>query len=153
MDEYDETLEEELMQFAFGEVTDTSREIYAKLGRDYPDGAVLFRQGSAGEDLFVILSGQVVVSQTAGSEEHLELARLGPGELLGEMSHFDELPRSATATACGHTRVLGFNRANFSLIFQLHPKWTTKLVEGLSHRIASMLRNTRPAALSKEVRW
>lgn len=139
MEEYDQELENELMEVAFGEVTDTSREIFNKLGREFCDGTVLFNEGDEGSCLFIILSGAVDISKKDEEGGKRHLARLGQGEIIGEMSHFDELPRSATATAVGDTRALVFSRANFSLIFQLHPKWTTKLVEGLSQRIGHSL--------------
>ena len=139
-EEYDQELENELMEVAFGEVTKTSREIFLKLGREYVDGEVLFQEGDEGSCLYVILSGTVVITKKGENGSFIELAQLKQGEILGEMSHFDELPRSATATAHGDTRVLVFSRANFSLIFQLHPKWTTKLVAGLSQRISNSIK-------------
>ena len=143
MEEYDQELENELMEVAFGEVTETSREIFQKLGREFGDSEVIFREGDEGSCLYIILSGAVSITKKGDDGTPLELARLEEGEILGEMSHFDELPRSATATACGVTQLLVFSRANFSLIFQLHPKWTTKLVAGLSQRISNSIKELR----------
>jgi len=135
MTEYDPQVEQCLMEIAFGEVSETSRAIFIKLGREYADGDIVFREGAHCTELFIILSGEVVISQCGSDGLEQQLACLGSGEILGEMSHFDDLPRSATARARGTTRMLAFDRDNFSLIFQLHPKWTVQLVEGLSVRI------------------
>jgi len=88
--------------------------------------------------LFIVLKGTVRITASRPQGE-VELARLGPGEILGEMSHFDDEPRSATAQALGPLDLLVFDRENFGLIFQLHPKWTMKIVVGLSLRIVRTL--------------
>ncbi len=139
MEEHDTSIENELMEFAFGEVTDSSREIFSSLGREYSDGETLFCEYDSGRDLFVILSGSVIISKSDIAGHPLQLAKVFAGEIIGEMSHFDELPRSATAIAEGLTRALVFSPENFSLIFQLHPKWTISLVEGLCRRIRKSL--------------
>lgn len=131
-------LEESLMAIAFGEIKDTSREIFETLGRRYDDGERLFDEGDDSSDLFIILRGAVEVTRM-GSEGSVLLATLGAEEILGEMSHFDDEPRSATARARGATDTLVFSRENFELIFQLHPKWTERIVVGLSRRLASTL--------------
>ena len=115
MDDYDKGLEQELIEVAFGEVTETSKEIFAKLGREYHDGERLFSEGDETTELYIILSGEVAVSKRAEDGSQVPLACLGRGEILGEMSHFDDLPRSATATARGITRLLVLCRSDFAL--------------------------------------
>ena len=67
-------------------------------------GEVLFQEGDAGDSAFVIESGQLEVSRGQGAEREV-LALLGPGEMLGEMSLLDHLPRSASAAARQPTRL------------------------------------------------
>jgi CRP-like cAMP-binding protein len=61
---------------------------------EVPAGHVLMRQGATGGEMFVIASGEVLVERNG-----LELARLGPGDVVGEMALLSEGPRTATATA------------------------------------------------------
>ena len=62
-------------------------------------GAVLFHEGDAGDQLYVVISGKVKLGRSgSGGRENL-LAVLGPGQMFGELSVFDPGPRSTTATA------------------------------------------------------
>ncbi len=133
-DQPDEDLEESLLQVAFSEIRDTSPEIFTQLGRSYQPGEVLFRENDSSKELFMIVGGQVKISRGEGEGERV-LATRGGGEIMGEMSHFDDYPRSATATAVGEVQVLVFTKANFALIFELHHKWTLQLVQSLCNRI------------------
>jgi len=61
---------------------------------DVPAGHVLMRQGSSGGEMFVIASGALSVER-----DGREVARVGPGEVVGEMALLSEAPRNATVTA------------------------------------------------------
>ncbi|MBI3891507.1 MAG: cyclic nucleotide-binding domain-containing protein [Candidatus Wallbacteria bacterium] len=131
-----EEVEESLLQVAFSEIRDTSPEIFSQLGRTYQPGEILFRENDNSKELFMIVGGQVKISRGDNQNEKM-LAVLSPGEIMGEMSHFDNYPRSATATAVTEVQVLVFTKANFALIFELHHKWTLQLVYSLCNRVYS----------------
>jgi EAL domain-containing protein (putative c-di-GMP-specific phosphodiesterase class I)/CRP-like cAMP-binding protein len=63
-----------------------------------PAGAVLFNEGEAGDVAYLIRSGRVEIFRHRDGVEHV-VARLGPGELLGEMAALDRRPRTAGARA------------------------------------------------------
>jgi CRP-like cAMP-binding protein len=130
----DQDLEEKLMQVAFSEAQETSPEIFAKLGRTLRDGELLFSEGERSTELIMIVSGMCKITKVIGGAEK-DLATLKAGEILGEMSHFDDAPRSATARAVGTLNVLSFARENFGMIFELHHKWTLHLIQALATRI------------------
>jgi CRP-like cAMP-binding protein len=69
-------------------------------------GSVLIRQGEPIDALTVLLDGQVAVAIDGVGE----VARLGSGEILGEMSLVDDSPPSATVTAVEPTEVLAIDR-------------------------------------------
>jgi CRP/FNR family transcriptional regulator, cyclic AMP receptor protein len=103
--------------------------------RDYPAGAVLVRQGEPGAGLFVLVSGRVRVAQhQEGGDEH-ELATMGPGEVLGEMTLMDDLPRSATVTALEPTRVLLLPFQDFRAALREDADITIKLLAVVSRRL------------------
>jgi len=71
--------------------------------RDLPAGALIFREGEAGGEMYVLVAGKVRISkQVPGiGEEALDI--LEPGSHFGEMAMVDDAPRSADAiahTAC-----------------------------------------------------
>jgi CRP-like cAMP-binding protein len=72
--------------------------------RDYPDGHVFIREGSRGDQIYVLFSGEIVVSRAHGDHRH-ELNLLGPSSLFGLIALVDEKPRSADCVARGPCRV------------------------------------------------
>ena len=69
-------------------------------------GAVVFCEGEAGDRMYVVSEGEVIVE----SNGH-ELARLGAGAFFGEIALVTDLPRSATARAVGRVELLAIDRA------------------------------------------
>ncbi|MCC6354419.1 MAG: cyclic nucleotide-binding domain-containing protein [Verrucomicrobiae bacterium] len=81
----------------------------------YPAGQVIFREGDDSREAYRILSGRVEISIGTGGKRIL-LARLGHGDIFGEMAMIEDKARSATATAAEdvHAEVMtpaDFNRA------------------------------------------
>lgn len=72
----------------------------------YQAGATIFKDGDAGIDAYLIESGTVEIVRLSGNSE-VVLARLGRGEIFGEMALIDDRPRMASArSADGVTCVL-----------------------------------------------
>jgi CRP-like cAMP-binding protein len=80
-------------------------ELKPPIVRDYAAGALLFREGEPGQDMYVIQSGVVQVRRRFGASER-PLATLGRGEFVGEMAVLNGRPRSATAVALEDARCL-----------------------------------------------
>ena len=75
-----------------------------KYRRFLAEGEWLFREGDEGDTAFVIENGLLEICREAdGARERV--AQLGPGEMIGEMSLIDGLPRSASAFARLPTRL------------------------------------------------
>src|SRR5215468_7229914 len=84
--------------------------------RVYEKGEVVFEESDLGHGIFLVVSGRVRVDP---SHELLKDAVLefGPGEMLGELSLFEEAPRFATAVAVERTVMVALFRAElFSLL-------------------------------------
>jgi diguanylate cyclase len=75
-----------------------------KYRRVLQEGEWLFKEGDPGDTAFVIENGLLeICREENGKTEHI--AQLGPGELIGEMTLIDKLPRSASAFARQPTRL------------------------------------------------
>ncbi len=99
-------------------------------------GEVIFAEGDAAESLYVILGGSVLISR--GEEKDgttIELSRLGPGEIFGELALFDGAPRSATATACEPTELFVLGRYTFLEFLSDSPVLLAPLLAGISGKI------------------
>ena len=84
--------------FIFGQLTDADVAWLAKSGRRkrVAKGTVLIQQGVAVQSLYIVLEGELSVLH---GRTKTELARLGSGEVAGEMSFVDSRPPSATVVA------------------------------------------------------
>lgn len=84
----------------FGGLQDSSVERLVGLleERRCPKDTVVCRQGELGRALYVIRDGEALVSRESRRGVTIPVARLGPGELFGEMTLIDIQPRSATVT-------------------------------------------------------
>lgn len=70
----------------------------------YRDGEMVFRQGDPGDRMYVVMAGAVRIFRQTGDTETV-LGELGFGEMFGELSLFDQRPRSASARAVGATEL------------------------------------------------
>ena len=84
--------------FIFGQLTDGDVDWLAKSGRKkrIAKSTVLIHEGVPVENLYIVLEGELSVRQ---GKSKREIARLGAGEVAGEMSFVDARPPSATVSA------------------------------------------------------
>jgi len=105
-----------------------------RYARTFPRGTVLFREGEAGREMYVVQQGRVVITKRAGAVEKV-LSTLGPGEFLGEMSILNAQPRSATATCAEDSRLLVLDGATFESMVRGSPEIALRLVRALAARL------------------
>jgi CRP-like cAMP-binding protein len=67
--------------------------------RDLAAGEVVFREGEAGDEMFVVVAGKVRISKQVQGAGEEALGILEPGSFFGEMAMVDDAPRSADAIA------------------------------------------------------
>ncbi len=100
-------------------------------------GDLLFSEGEQGERAYVVEDGVVeVVKQT--SEGSVTLARLGHGEIVGEMALFDNAPRSATVVAVEETTLLSIDRLQIDAKIRKADPTIALLINTLTDRLRSM---------------
>lgn len=111
----------------------------------------VFREGDRDPSLFIIAQGAIVIlKQDAGEHEKL-LARLGPGQTIGEMALLDGQPRSATARAAEDVVLLVITRAALDRVVEEKPRLGVKLLWKLARFLSQRLRQTS-GALAEHLR-
>ena len=95
-----------------------------------PAGTVLAREGHAGHDAFVIVSGSVDIS-VGGNR----VGSLGPGELVGEMALLLHEERQATVTATEELDVMVIEPRRFGQLLDEVPSVSRTLVVSLARRL------------------
>ncbi len=110
--------------------------------RKLADGEALFRHGDAGDHLGIVLQGALVVSCRGAGGAEVEVARLGRGELFGEMSCLDPAPRSATVVAQGPALVGTLDRRVLATLRGSAPSVAVRIVDAIAQVLTARLRET-----------
>lgn len=104
--------------------------------RKYSAGTVIISQGDTGVGLYVLKSGWVRITQANNPDKaEIELAKTGPGQVIGDMALLDDLPRSATVTAIDDVTALLLPVWEFRAILRTYPDIAIKLLAVLSRRL------------------
>ena len=109
--------EEFLSQLTADEAADLERR---GRRRQWPRGAVIYREEDVAESVVILLSGRVKVFCHTASGGEVVLAVRPPGALLGEMSAIDGGQRSATVQAMEPVTALVVAQAEFEAYLQGH---------------------------------
>ena len=104
---------------------------------NFEDDAVIFKEGDSGDTLYVVVNGRVGLERTAEgkSESVARLATLESRQYFGEMSIFDQAPRSASAIAIGQTLLLSIRREPLIALVEGDPSLALELIGVLSQRL------------------
>jgi diguanylate cyclase (GGDEF)-like protein len=103
----------------------------------YPIGHAIIRQGAPAENLFVILSGRVRVSEPGREPPpDLLIAELGPGQIFGELGVLRGQPPVADVIAIERTHCLVVPPANFIQAVQTLPGLALALLKALAARLS-----------------
>jgi CRP/FNR family cyclic AMP-dependent transcriptional regulator len=128
--------------FILGELSDQDVDWMVETGEceQIEAGTVLIREGEPVTTLYVLLDGLIEITVHAADDQHI--AKLGRGEVVGEMSFVDARPPSATVRAAEDLVVLSVSRAR--LTEKLHreadfaARFYRAIAMSLSHRLREM---------------
>lgn len=105
-----------------------------------PAGNVLIAEGSPVNTFYIILLGLLSVS--LDSQEGREIARLGSGQVLGEMSFVDDRPSAATVRAIEHSLVLTISQRHLALKLEQDDGFAARFYRAIAMFLSSRLRST-----------
>src|SRR4051812_25854571 len=111
-------------------------EAFARLRpRRFAPGTLLLQQGQFSAELHIIRSGAVSVRASDSLGRASELARLGPGQFVGEMSLLTGQAHSATVVALSPTEALVLGRDDFLALLTTSPRLAQNISRVLSERL------------------
>jgi CRP/FNR family transcriptional regulator, cyclic AMP receptor protein len=96
----------------------------------FEDGFVLTKQGAPGIECFVIASGEAKV--LCGGQE---VAKIGPGDCVGEMALLDGGRRAATVVATTPIKAWVMNIREFRSVLDTSPTVSRKIMVTLARRL------------------
>ncbi|WP_437755024.1 cyclic nucleotide-binding domain-containing protein [Sorangium sp. So ce1389] len=103
-------------------------------------GAVAFREGDSGREMFVLLAGEMEVLKRSKRDVEARVAVLGPSDWFGEMSILDVMPRSATVRAISPSRLMRVTAHDLDALYRRDLKSYTLLVLNIAREMSRRLR-------------
>ncbi len=115
--------------------------------RAFKAGQTIFAQGDSGRTMYVIERGRVDIHLPGDSEGAILLRNVGLGEFFGELSLFDDKPRSASAIAATDVVLLELEHESLEKYFEIRPHAAIALLRAVSGyvRRTNALLSTRAA--------
>lgn len=95
---------------------------------------LLFREGDPSECMYVVKTGKLSVYKQKGSSE-IELAVIGPGQMIGEMAFFDQKPRSASVKALQDSEVIELPFKPLMAQYATFPEWLKSMVRTINDHL------------------
>lgn len=99
-------------------------------------GQVLINEGEPSDCIYMLNSGELAIYKyDPTAKRHNVIARVLPGEIVGEMSFLDNLPRSASVKAQTDCDVTVMNRAAFESMLSTQEPMIQELIKTLADRL------------------
>lgn len=126
--------------YILGQLNDSDAEWLGSVGRKIrcKPGEMLIQSGTRLEQIFIVLDGVFVVDSPTGTE----LARVGLGDILGEMSMVDRSLTSATVVATTNALVLAIDTRLIEDRLALDPSFAARFYQALAKILTARLRDT-----------
>lgn len=137
------------MSFGIADIVDVLRRnaLFRRIGEDrlrivaltgevlrLRDGETLFRRGDEGDAAYVVLGGAAQVRIPFGDAEQT-VARLGVGELFGEIAVLCDRPRTGGIVAEGATTLLRLGGRELRALLAEFPELSLELIRSLADRL------------------
>jgi len=115
-----------------------------------PAGQLVLREGDPGDSLYVVLDGELEVTQRQGDREVL-LSTYKGGQFFGEMALLERAPRSASVRALRESRLLAIDQGAFQTLLARSPSAPFEILRVVTSRLRStestLIQNEKMAAL------
>jgi CRP-like cAMP-binding protein len=98
------------------------------------EGRLVFAHGEAADAVYLVVEGTVTVFRDKVGRAMQLLARIGPGELLGELCLFDETTRTASARAATDCRLLRVAREPLVEVLRAEPQLAVRIQNTAARR-------------------
>ena len=136
----------------FGGLSDASLDLLVSMlvERRFDAGATVVAEGQQGRSMFIVHSGELVVSKLADSERAFRIASLGLGDFFGEMALIEMQNRSATVVAESPTVLYELTARNLYTYYKADIYAYAMVMQNINRELCRRLRraNNRIAELA-----
>lgn len=98
-------------------------------------GEVVFAEGDSATDFFTVVEGRIKVIKGTPDGKMVILEILGPGDPVGAVAVYEDLPYPATAVALEPATCLRIQKTDFYGLLESRPSLVRGLLMALTHRL------------------
>lgn len=113
-------------------------------------GQEIFKEGDAGDGVYVVKDGVVEISVAVGQSGRQVFSKVEPGDIFGEMAVIEDKPRSASALAVKGATVYFIARADMLKLVDGSPGLAQALLREISNRLREFNRQYLREVLQAE---
>jgi len=127
----------------FGGLSDPSLDLLVSMlvERRFDVGATVVAEGEPGRSMFIVHSGELVVSKQLGDAGRvIRLARLEPGDFFGEMTLIEMQNRSATVVAESPTMLYELTARNLYTCYKADIHAYVMVTQNINRELCRRLR-------------
>jgi len=110
----------------------------ATVEKDYPKDTIVFREGDPGDNLFLLISGEVSAIQNYGTEQEILLGKLAKEDHFGAMALFEDKPNTFTVRTNTDVKLLLLGKPEFEQIMRKFPRISISICRVFSERIREL---------------
>ena len=114
------------------------------LMENYDQNYVLCKEGDKSTDMFILLAGELAIKKG-----NVELARVQPVEIVGEMGLITGQPRSAMVETAKNTTLLLISKMKFDVALKKDADAAAKIYKNMLNSVCNKLRQAN-ARLTRE---
>jgi uncharacterized protein (DUF2225 family) len=107
--------------------------------KKFPKDKWICKEGEIGNEMYIVLTGKLEVYKSTENNTQVKIAELKEGDFFGEMSLFDNSPRSASIKTFNDSVLCGINKDNFQEFIAKQPMIGFRMIKSLSSRIKSLI--------------
>jgi signal transduction histidine kinase len=136
----------------FAQVESAELDSLRKISQEqsYAAGSEIFKEGDAGDGLYVVREGLVEISILVGQNVRYVFSQIEPGDMFGEMAVLEDKPRSASAVARKATQVYFISREQMLQWVDTSPALALGLLREISSRLREFNRQYLREVLQAE---
>src|SRR5262245_21628496 len=127
----------------FGGLSDASLELLISMliERRFDIGATVVAEGEPGRSMYVVHSGELVVSKLGKSGRVIPMSGLGPGDFFGEMTLIEMQNRSATVVAQSPTVLYELSARNLYTYYKADISAYVMVMQNINRELCRRLRD------------
>jgi RimJ/RimL family protein N-acetyltransferase len=109
----------------------------------YPAGKIICNEGECGSEIFVLAEGKASVMTKGNRKKSIQIGSIGQGEIFGEMSIIEDLPRNATLITDVNSKLVVIDRSELENLMNKNSHLGKMVMQNMAQGLSRKLRRSK----------